>query len=238
MSCSRVSWFFAATAIRGRRRSMSRARRAPVQARGRRRSRPRPRRPRPGRRRCASCGRRSAAAARRRTPPAWSRRSARWPGAGRRAAATSARRRARARSCSPARRARRPAATASSSSATTCGKASRKKPEMRTVTSMRGRPSSSSGHDLEAGDPPRRLVPDRPAAEQRAATSAMSSPCGAHRARCPRRSRPTDARVLAGVGEVPGEQRVGQRDARRPRRCATGSPWGRRSRSCGRSAAR
>ena len=28
---------------------------------------------------------------------------------------------------------------------TTCGKASRKKPEIRTVTSIRGRPSSSNG---------------------------------------------------------------------------------------------
>ena len=45
-------------------------------------------------------------------------------------------------------------------------------------------------------------------------------------------------RVLAVVGQVARQQRVAERDPDRPRRSATGSPWGRRSRSCARSAAR
>ena len=75
--------------------------------------------------------------------------------------------RGRARSSArPARPAPATSLTASSSIATTCGKASRKKPLIRTVTSMRGRPSSASGDRLETGHPPRGVVPHRPDAEQ------------------------------------------------------------------------
>ena len=56
--------------------------------------------------------------------------------------------------------------TASSSIVSTCGKASRKKPEIRTVTSIRGRPSSASGIASRPVDPPGRLVPDREHAHQ------------------------------------------------------------------------
>jgi len=58
----------------------------------------------------------------------------------------------------------------------TCGNASRKNPEMRTVTSMRGRPSSSAGTTAKP-------VTRREASSQTgrqpisARTSAMSSPC-------------------------------------------------------------
>ena len=64
---------------------------------------------------------------------------------------------------------------ASSSSAITCGKASRKKPEMRTVTSIRGRPELGQRHDREPGDPAGGVVPGgrQPIS---ASTSAMSSP--------------------------------------------------------------
>ena len=56
--------------------------------------------------------------------------------------------------------------------------------------------------------------------------------------RCPRRSGRPTARVLAGVGEVPRDAASRRARRRPPRRCGTGSPSGRRSRSCGRSAAR
>ena len=237
MSCSRVSWFFAATCDAAERGAP--CRRAPRgrPARGRRRSRPRPRTPRRGRRRCASCARRSAAAGRPRTRRAWSRRSGWWRGAGRRA-----RRgrlvgvRADVVVARPARPAPRRPAIASSSRATTCGKASRKKPEMRTVTSIRGRPSSATRHDLEAGDPARGVVPHRPAAEQRQHLGDVVA-LGAHRRGAPHGQadrRAGTRRCRRGAGRAASRRAPG----RRPRRCATGSPWGRRSRSCGRSAAR
>ena len=128
------------------------------------------------------------------------------------------RRRGRARAGSSRRRARRgrpPPATASSSSATTCGNASRKKPEMRSVTSMRGRPSSSSGHHLEAGDAPGRVVPGGPAAQQRERFRDVVA-LGAHRARAPDRQADR-TRIGAGVGEVARDERVGQRGSDRPR---------------------
>ena len=65
--------------------------------------------------------------------------------------------------------------TASSSMATTCGKASRKKPEIRTVTSMRGRAEFGQRDGFEIDHPARRVVPDRPDPSS-ASTSAMSSP--------------------------------------------------------------
>ena len=74
--------------------------------------------------------------------------------------------------------------------ASTCGKASRKKPEIRTVTSIRGRPSSASG----IGSSP---MTRRDAASQtgstpsRASTSAMSSPL-VRMAEVPQTDRPTD----------------------------------------------
>ena len=90
----------------------------------------------------------------------------------------------------------------------TCGKASRKKPEMRTVTSMRGRPSSASGIGVETDDPARHLVPARAHAEERQHLGDVVAR-RAHRRRAPHRE--TDRpRPLAGVGAVPGEQVVGE----------------------------
>ena len=78
---------------------------------------------------------------------------------------------------------------ASSSSAITCGNASRKNPEMRSVTSILGRPSSASGRISKP-------VTRREASSQRgrqpmsASTSAMSSPC-VRMAEVPHTVRPT-----------------------------------------------
>ena len=82
------------------------------------------------------------------------------------------------------------------------------------MTSIRGRPSSLGGHDLEAGDPPRRLVPARPAADQRQDLGQVVA-LGAHRRGAPH-GEPDAARVGPGVGQVPGQQRVGQRGADLP----------------------
>ena len=188
--------------------------RARRRGRGRRRSRPRRCRPRRGRRRRASCGCRSAAGGRRRRCPAWSRRSGWW-----RAARRRARRgrpgRGRGRSCRrPARRGRRPAAPRRRACATTCGNASRKKPEIRTVTSMRGRPSSASGIGSRLVDPARRLVPDRPDAEQREHLGDVVAG-GAHRGGAPHRQ-PDRLRPVAVVVAVAGQQRVGHRLAGLP----------------------
>ena len=71
----------------------------------------------------------------------------------------------------------------------TCGNASRKKPEMRNVTSMRGRPSSSRATTSKP-------VTRRDASSHtgrtpiRASTSAMSSPC-VRMAEVPQTVRPT-----------------------------------------------
>ena len=79
---------------------------------------------------------------------------------------------------------------ASSSMVTTCGKASRKKPEMRTVTSIRGRPSSAAGMTC-------RSLIRRDASSHTgvtpisASTSAMSSPA-VRIAEVPHTDRPTD----------------------------------------------
>ena len=73
---------------------------------------------------------------------------------------------------------------------TTCGKASRKKPEIRTVTSIRGRPRSSSGTTV-------RSVTRRDASSHTggtpisASTSAMSSPA-VRIAEVPQTERPTE----------------------------------------------
>jgi len=66
--------------------------------------------------------------------------------------------------------------TASSSSTPTCGNASRKKPLIRTVTSTRGRPISST---LITSKPVTRRDPSSHVgrAPSSASTSAMSSPC-------------------------------------------------------------
>ena len=68
------------------------------------------------------------------------------------------------------------ARTALSNRSICAGKASRKKPEMRSVTSTRGRPSLASGHDLEAGDAARRRCPTSGCAPINASAWAMSSP--------------------------------------------------------------
>ena len=108
--------------------------------------------------------------------------------------------------------------TASSSTSTRCGKASRKKPEMRTVTSIRGRPSSSSGITSR---PTIRRVSGCHSAARRAARGSRprrrrrcaSRPCPRRRCRpspAARRGRPSSASasLRAGlVGEV-GRQRA------------------------------
>ena len=105
--------------------------------------------------------------------------------------------------------------TASSSSARTCGNASRKKPEMRTVTSMRGRPSSSRSIASRPVTRRRRLVPDGADAEQREDLGDVVAG-RAHRARAPH-GQADAARVgLAVVGAVALEQRLGHRLAGLP----------------------
>ena len=236
MSCSRVSVFLAATAIRRYGGLHVVARPRGRRGRGRRRSRPRRCRPRRGRRRRASCGCRSAAAGRRRTRPAWSRRSGWWRGA-RRRARPGRPARGRGRSCRSAGSSR-PATsrTASSSMVTTCGKASRKKPRD-PHGHVDARPAQLGQRDrLQADDPARRLVPDRPDAEQREHLGDVVAG-GAHRRGAPHRQ-PDRLRPVARVGAVARQQRVGHRLHRSPTPAGTGPPWGRRSRSCGRSAAR
>ena len=69
--------------------------------------------------------------------------------------------------------------------------------------------------DLEPGDPPGRLVPHGAGADEREDLGEVVA-LGAHRARAPHRE-PDAARVLAGVGDVAGQQRVGERAADLPR---------------------
>ena len=126
--------------------------------------------------------------------------------------------------------------TASSSRSTTWGKASRKKPLMRSVTSMRGRPSSASGIDFEAGHPLALWAPRRPDAEQGEGLGDVVA-AGAHGGRAPQHQ-PDGGGVGAGLGEVALDQAVGQAQSRPPTPAATGWPWGRPSRSCARWAAR
>ena len=75
---------------------------------------------------------------------------------------------------------------------------------MRTVTSIRGRPSSSSGIDVQAGDPARLGVPRGPHAEQREDLARVVAG-GAHRGRAP-----DDDADRLGELVVAGEQRVGE----------------------------
>ena len=73
---------------------------------------------------------------------------------------------------------------------TTCGKASRKNPEMRTVTSMRGRSSSSS--EITSRSTTRREASSQIGrTPSSASTSAMSSP-ELRIAEVPHTDRPTD----------------------------------------------
>ncbi len=195
---------------------MSGAGRRARRGRGRRRSRPRPRRPRRGRRRRAS----SAASISGSRPGAvGAGLGAEDPGGGAPLVAVLGQvgRRVRAHVVVLVRlvQARRPAARRRRAASTTCGNASRKKPEMRTVTSMRGRPSSASGIDLEAGDPARRLVPDRPARRAAPAPRRCRRPA-VRIALVPHTDRPTERGYVAGVGAVAGQQRVGQRLAGLP----------------------
>ena len=134
------------------------------------------------------------------------------------------------------RRATATAATASSSSRTRCGKASRKKPEMRTVTSMRGRPSSASGHDLDARHALRLRVPRRPHAEQREDLGHVVA-LRAHRGGAPG-DEADHPRQRAGL--APGGGRAARRRAagRPPTTAPRAGRAGRRCRSCARSAAR
>ena len=113
----------------------------------------------------------------------------------------------------PRRGSSRPATsvTASSSRLTRCGKASRKKPEMRSVTSIRGRPSSLERDHLQAGHPARGLVPRGPDAEQRQHLGRVVA-LGAHRRRAPGHQA-DHLRQLAGVVQMALQHGVGELDA-------------------------
>ena len=218
MSCSRLSWFFAATAIRRQRRSP--CPRAPPgrPARGRRRSRPRRRRPRRGRRRSrqlrASISGSSPApyapglepkmrvVARRRSPcPAL---------VGQRQCAADEVLLGRlvevGHQPAPRRRAARRRAGTRRGRSRRCARS----------TSMRGRPSSSSGHHLEADHAAGLVVPDRPDAQQREHLGDVVA-LGAHGAGAP------DGEADRRAGSAPvsarwrRDQRVGQRRADVPR---------------------
>ena len=114
------------------------------------------------------------------------------------------------------RRARRRGCTASSSRSITWGKASRKKPLMRRVTSTRGRPSSASGMTSRPVTRWLSLVPHGPDAEQGQRLGDVVA------RRCAWRPCPT-ARARRCVGTVPGlgdvalDEPVGQRPADLPR---------------------
>ena len=95
-----------------------------------------------------------------------------------------------------ARRARRPRARRCRTGRSGAGKASRKKPEMRKVTSTRGRPKHGQRQDLEAGDAAGAPVPRRPHADQRQRLGDVVA-AGAH------------------VGGAPGRQADGAADSRR-----------------------
>ncbi len=91
-------------------------------------------------------------------------------------------------------------------------------------------------HQLQAGDATRGGVPDRPHAQQPQRLSDVVAG-RAHRRGAP--DHQTDrVGVLAVVGDVALDERVRRAPCRPPRRSGTGSPWGRRSRSCVRSGAR
>ncbi len=94
--------------------------------------------------------------------------------------------------------------TASSETSTRCGNASRKKPEMRTVTSMRGRPSSSSG--ITSSPTMRRVSGCH---FGRTPSSARISPASSPAVRIaavPQTTMPT----VSGMLVVRGQQRVGE----------------------------
>ena len=154
-----------------------------------------------------------------------------------RPAARRRRARARRRSCPRrTRRARRPRRPRRRAARTRCGKASRKKPEMRTVTSMRGRPSSASGHDLDARHAPGLRMPRRPHAEQREDLGDVVA-LRAHRGGAPG-DEADHPRQRAGLGQVAVEQRVGEPPADLPRQLRGQGARVDASRSCARSAAR
>ena len=119
----------------------------------------------------------------------------------------------------------------------TWGKASRKNPLMRRVTSTRGRPSSASGTTSRPFTRWLSLVPAGPDAEQGQRLGDVVAR-RAHGGRPPQHEARRCVGYGARLGEVALHEPVGQRPAHLPRQPATGSPWGRPSRSCGRSAAR
>ena len=105
------------------------------------------------------------------------------------------------------------------------------------MTSTRGRPSSASGMTSRPVDPPGLLVPHRPHAEQGERLGDVVA-LGAHGGRAPH-DEADGARVRSPVS---ARWRSTSRSARaRPTSHASARrapPWGRPSRSCGRSAAR
>ena len=196
MSCSRVSMFFAATAIRRYARLHVAARRRAVQAAAVGVAAP-------DRVDLGEVGvvapvagvdqRQQPGAVRAR---AWSRRSGSWPAAGRRARRG---RPARARARSSARRARRgrrPAAPRRRAARRRAGTRRGRSRRCARVTSMRG-PAQLGERDRPRGRSTRRDASSHTGrTPSSASTSAMSSPCGAHRATCPTPTgRPT--RVVA-----------------------------------------
>ena len=133
-----------------------------------------------------------------------------------------------------ARRARRRRAPRCRTRSIRPGKASRKKPEMRNVTSTRGRSSTRRRQDLEAGDPAARAFPDR----ARARSAPAPARCRRRRCACWRCPRPT-ARRAPGSRRAPGRSArpaappISSRAARPPGSAPRGY---RANRNCARSA--
>ena len=92
------------------------------------------------------------------------------------------------------------------------------------------------GHHLEAGDPARGVVPDRPNPQQCQHFGDVVA-LGAHGAGAPD-GQPDRRGIARRCRRGSGRRARSRAPCRSPRPAATGSPWDRRSRSCARSAAR
>ncbi len=175
-----------------------------------RRSRPIRDSSRRGRRGRPTAARRSSPAA----PPHRRRASSRRPGSPPPRPPPSARQRAAAGFWSAGSSSAITARAAASNSAICAGKASRKKPETRSVTSTRGRASASRRDDLEPGHAPAGRVPGRPHAHQRqplrdvvaARAHVRRAPGGQHQ-----RAQPVAMRL-----QMPLDQHLGRLPAQRP----------------------
>ena len=134
------------------------------------------------------------------------------------------------------RRARRRRAPPRRTARSASGNTSRNRPEMRSVTSTRGRPKLRGRQDLEAGDARRAVVPHGPHAEQRHGLGEVVA-AGAHGGAAPEVD--DDACAASRHGPARSARRPRRRCAgRSPRPCGWGRRAGRRCRGCARSAAR